>query len=362
MKISPIGPVSTGSVASVYTDFFSQPVVRSHIRSQKNRLLVDQLEPKDKVTISPEARMLSVFQQKYQHEAIAKTGYKLPGYELPVPGLPQNSPAPPEPELQLPIGKPEQPPQIHSPFPQPPSDRPPFAPQPPGGDHPDGIVIVAPGPPVGRPEFPDFPELPPFIPAPGIAPPTTRPEPPMGSLPIDEDRVGIPEKPWTPGIGPPHINPSDDFTIPEDILESIKQIIADKLSVPIEDITIIDQKQVSWSDTSMGNPQPGFFYAQVIVPGYKITVQVGEDKHVGEFYAVLDYGGSQLEYVVGPDPLHDQPPVVAIPEQRNPESPDPMPEESKTLPIAPVPPLQNPEQSISRDQIKLYINNGDNHG
>jgi hypothetical protein len=187
---------------------------------------------------------------------------------------------------------------------------------------------------------------------------------PVHTLPIDEDWDRIPERPEPPDfrIGLPHINPSDDFTIPEDMLESIKQTIADKLSVPIEDITIIDQEQVYWPDTSMGNPQPGFFYAQVIVPGYKITVQVGEDKHVSEFYAVLDYGGSQLEYVVDhPNPLHDQPPVVAIPEQRNPESPDPMPEETKTRPIAPVSPLQNPEQSISRDQIKPHIIDGGNH-
>jgi hypothetical protein len=357
MKISPIGSVA---ISPVYADLFSHPVARSHFKSQKDRLLVNQLEPKDRVTISPEARMWSALRQQYQHKAIAKTEYKLPGNEFPVPGLPQNPPALPDRELPLPIGKPEQPPPIHSPFPQPPR----------------------PDPPIGKPEFP---ELPRFIPPPNeggpripewwltqpppgvspiedgggtiICPPTTRPEPPIGSVPIDEDWVRIPERPGPPEfrIGPPHINPSDDFTIPEDILESIKQAIANKLSVPVEDITIVDQVQVSWPDTSMGNPQPGSFYAQVIVPGYKITVQVGEDKHVGEFYAVLDYGGSQLEYVAGSNPLHDQPPVVAIPEQRNPESPDPMPEETKTHPIAPVAPLQNLEQSISRDQIESHI-------
>lgn len=212
MKISPIGPIA---ISPVHADLFSHPVTRSHFRSQKNRLLVNLLEQKDRVTISPKAKELSILLQ-------------------------QSRPAPPDRDLQPPIEKPEQPPPIHSPFPQPP----PFIPQPPPFENGDGTFIRPgpPAPPVGKPEFP---ELPPFIPQPPIS------EPP------DEGRgfVRIPEWRW-------------------------------------------------WFD------EP---------------------------------------------PIHDQPPVVAIPEQRNPELPDPMPEETKTLPIGPVPPLQNPEQSISRDQIKSHI-------
>ena len=167
MKISPIGPAG---VTSVYTELFSQPVIRSYSKSQKGRLLVNQLEPKDRVTISPEARMLSILRQQSQYEAIAKMEieYKFPEYRMPVPDLPQKPPVPPDRELQPPSGK--------------------------------------------------------------------------------------------------------------------------------------------------------------------------------------------------PDPLHGQPPVVAIPEQRHPEPPDPTHEAPKTPPIAPVPPLQNPEQSISRDQIEPYITDGGNHG
>jgi len=143
---------------------------------------------------------------------------------------------------------------------------------------------------------------------------TSRKDQLLGGQPESRDRVTISPEARVPDLGPPdYVNPSDDFTIPEDILESIKQGIADKLSVPVEDITIIDQKQVSWSDTSLGNPQLGGVYAQVIVPGYEITVEVGEDKHASEFYAVPDFGGKQI-YIVGPDPFDGQPPAVAIPE------------------------------------------------
>ena len=159
MKISPISP---GGVTSVYTEFFSQPVIRSSSTSQKSRFLVNPLEPKDIVTISQEARTLSILRQESQYEAIAKMEIE---YKLPEP----------------PITRPESP--INS----------------------------------------TFTELPSFI-------------------PLSE-------------IGPANIIPSDNFIIP----------------------------------------------------------------------------------------FQGQPPVVAIPEQRDPEPPIPTYEPPKTLPIEPVPPLQNPE-------------------
>lgn len=280
MKISPIGHIA---ISSVYADLFSHPVTKSRFKSQKDRLLVNQLESKDRVAIFPEARIKM---------AKLKLEYELMKYKTRVPNLSQKPSAPPDHELQPPIGKPEQPPPIHSPFPEPPY-----------GDPSEWCWI---------PEWWWWP-----------GPPT----PPPGFSPIEDGGGTI--------IGPPSINPSNDFIIPEDILESIKQSIADKLSVPIEDITIIDQKQVGWSDTSLGNPQPGFAYAQVIVDGYKITVQVGDDNHVSEFYVIPSFDGKQIG-VVGSDQVRDQqPPMFAIPEQRHPEPIEPTHEASKTPPVTP---------------------------
>lgn len=198
--------------------------------------------------------------------------------------------------------------------------------------------------PFGRPEIPSFhPPLhsPIFQPPPFIAPEDCR-------LRIPEDGVRLEPPPNLgpiqphPGIGRPRINPSNDFTIPEEPLESIKQGIADKLSVPVEDITIIDQKQVSWSDTSLGNPKPGGVYGQVIVPGYKITVQAGEDKQVSEFYAIMGLGGDQLQGIVGPDPFSGQP-SKTIPEQ--------------PFPIPPIEEPNSPLPSIWNDLLERTKNN-----
>jgi hypothetical protein len=57
--------------------------------------------------------------------------------------------------------------------------------------------------------------------------------------------------------------------------------LAAKLKIPSDAVQVASVSAVDWSDTSLGCPQPGMFYAQVIVQGYKIT---------------LSAGGQQVEY------------------------------------------------------------------
>ena len=57
--------------------------------------------------------------------------------------------------------------------------------------------------------------------------------------------------------------------------------LATRLKVAPETVQVVSVSAADWSDTSLGCPQPGMFYAQVIVQGYKI---------------VLSAGGAQTEY------------------------------------------------------------------
>jgi hypothetical protein len=50
--------------------------------------------------------------------------------------------------------------------------------------------------------------------------------------------------------------------------------LAAKRKVAPEKVQVISVEAVDWPDTSMGCPQPGKFYAQVIVQGYKIVLSV----------------------------------------------------------------------------------------
>jgi hypothetical protein len=54
-----------------------------------------------------------------------------------------------------------------------------------------------------------------------------------------------------------------------------RQQLAQQLGVPVDEIAIQRVDPVEWSDGSLGCPQPGSFYPQVITPGYRVTLEHG---------------------------------------------------------------------------------------
>jgi hypothetical protein len=67
----------------------------------------------------------------------------------------------------------------------------------------------------------------------------------------------------------------------ENLIEQAKQDLAQRLTIPTSQITLVEATAVEWSDSSLGCPQPGMEYLQVITPGYRI---------------LLEAGGTQYEY------------------------------------------------------------------
>lgn len=53
-----------------------------------------------------------------------------------------------------------------------------------------------------------------------------------------------------------------------------KNDLARRLGVGVEEVTLVSTEAVEWPNASLGNPQPGVVYAQVITPGYKIILSV----------------------------------------------------------------------------------------
>lgn len=52
--------------------------------------------------------------------------------------------------------------------------------------------------------------------------------------------------------------------------------LAERLAVPREQVQVLEVEDVEWPDTSLGCPEPGMMYAQVITPGYRVRLRVGE--------------------------------------------------------------------------------------
>jgi hypothetical protein len=43
-------------------------------------------------------------------------------------------------------------------------------------------------------------------------------------------------------------------------------------------ITVVSAESVTWSDGSLGCPEPGMLYTQALVPGYRVVLQAGEER------------------------------------------------------------------------------------
>lgn len=58
-------------------------------------------------------------------------------------------------------------------------------------------------------------------------------------------------------------------------LEQAKTDLAERLSVPLDQITLVSAEEVTWPDSSLGCPEPGMMYAQVLTSGSRIILTAG---------------------------------------------------------------------------------------
>ncbi len=58
-------------------------------------------------------------------------------------------------------------------------------------------------------------------------------------------------------------------------LEQARADLAERLGVPVDEITLVSSEEVTWPDSSLGCPQPGMMYAQVLTSGSRITLSAG---------------------------------------------------------------------------------------
>ncbi len=72
-----------------------------------------------------------------------------------------------------------------------------------------------------------------------------------------------------------------------------KEKLANYLKTDTNQIEIIETKKVDWPDASLGAPEEGMMYAQVITPGYKVTMIAGS----AIYEAHTDEQGNQVVIV-----------------------------------------------------------------
>ena len=92
-------------------------------------------------------------------------------------------------------------------------------------------------------------------------------------------------------------------SMPRKILNAMVADLATRLAVPTESIAVLKGVPVAWNDGSMGCPQPGMAYAQVITDGYWAVLEANGRRYS---YHANSRGGFRL--CEGIDPSPDGPP------------------------------------------------------
>jgi hypothetical protein len=76
----------------------------------------------------------------------------------------------------------------------------------------------------------------------------------------------------------------------QSLIEKAKQDLAQRLAGSANDIVLLEAASVTWPDASLGCPQEGMMYAQVLTPGYLIRLKSGEQEfeyHTGRETTVI---------------------------------------------------------------------------
>ena len=84
--------------------------------------------------------------------------------------------------------------------------------------------------------------------------------------------------------------PVSPITLPAGVEKAVQEALEEQAGIAPRDAVIISAEARTWNDSSLGCPEPGKFYAQALVEGYKIAVRVGDEMyevHTGNGRAVI---------------------------------------------------------------------------
>ena len=87
--------------------------------------------------------------------------------------------------------------------------------------------------------------------------------------------------------------------VPQTTLDAVqRQLAQDVPGVDLSAATVVSAEAVEWPDGSLGCPEPGMVYMQVITPGYQVVISIGGKEYD---YRATDAG--QVRLCAAPGPL-----------------------------------------------------------
>ena len=91
--------------------------------------------------------------------------------------------------------------------------------------------------------------------------------------------------------------PANDQTVPGEMETAARKLLAEELAADAGAFSLESSESVQWSDASLGCPQEGMMYAQVITPGYKLVFE-----HAGASHTVHTSSDGSHMVVCGEGP------------------------------------------------------------
>ena len=80
----------------------------------------------------------------------------------------------------------------------------------------------------------------------------------------------------------------------EEILALVKEDLAEREGVDVDEIGHPSVEERTWSDVSLGCPEEGMMYAEVLTPGYQILLSIGGPASIEQFDYRTDMVGNFL--------------------------------------------------------------------
>lgn len=109
----------------------------------------------------------------------------------------------------------------------------------------------------------------------------------------------MPSNPTPPGSVEPGL---------ESLVNKAKEDLANRLSIPVQQIEVLEAKSVVWPDSSLGCPQPGMRYTQI--PHDGALIRLGVEGRVYEYHS----GGGRDPFLCEPKPLVPKPTIPKLDE------------------------------------------------
>lgn len=169
----------------------------------------------------------------------------------------------------------------------------------------------------------------------------------------EEATRDMPEEMPAPGIPDPEAY----------MTEQARLTLADRLGIDVETISVISVEERQWSDAALGCAEPGQMYAQVITPGFEITLAVDGDTytyHSDRNSALVLCGadGKPVERTVissAGDDAHVRKAVTPVIVDLGDRTPETLPEEEALREI-PAPGVPNSAEIVANNAVQKLAN------